>query len=401
MRSRINPGLLAALLTPMFLGMNPIFGKLAYKNGADPFTVAALRTGLAVLILGIVYLLFWRKYLYIYPLGLINCVAVGFVNGIGSLMYYNGLNLLDASVAQLLNGMYLVFVIILTRIGGERFGRRTILRVGIALFGLLLITGGIQGEASGLGIGLMLGNALLFAGTVVMSQRALHEMPAQTVTFYALLTMAIVVAMARVAYDLPFFVKDASTANLNAMWAIFALAITTALSRLLMFLGVKGLGSVRTTLLAIFEMATSISLAFILLGESFSSLQWWGVGVLLVSMLIPVDLVPKNVSPTSYWPDITRLQLWQVAFNHAFTDNLTKLSSQEMKTVQTLMQQDKYTTQEMIVVGELFESTKPKQPQNLKEYLEQEGLLDPLEKMEATNPTIPDEATKDDDISEV
>lgn len=398
MRSKINPGLIAALLTPMFLGMNPIFGKLAYNNGADPFTVAALRTGLAVLILGIVYLLFWRKYLYIYPLGLINCIAVGFVNGIGSLMYYNGLNLLDASVAQLLNGMYLVFVIILTRIGGERFGSRTILRVVIALIGLMFITGGIQGEASGLGVGLMLGNALLFAGTVVMSQRALHEMPAQTVTFYALLTMAIVVAMARVAYDLPFFVKDASTANINAMWAIFALAITTALSRLLMFLGVKGLGSVRTTLLAIFEMATSITLAFVLLGESFTVIQWWGVGVLLVSMLIPVDLVPKNVSPTAYWPDITRLQLWQVAFNHAFTDNLTKLSSQEMKTVQILMQQDKYTTQEMIVVGELFENTKPKQPQNLKEYLEQEGLLNSLEKLEPSNST-PNKTTEDNESS--
>ena len=401
MQKKLNPGLLAALMTPIFLGMNPIFGKLAYNNGADPFTVAALRTVLAVLILGVVYLLFWRKYLYIYPLGLINCVAVGFVNGIGSLFYYNGLNLLDASVAQLLNGMYLIFVIILTRIGGDKIGWRTVLRVGVAIIGILLITGGIKGEATWLGIGLMMGNALLFAGTVVMSQRALHEMPAQTVTFYALLTMAIVVAMARVAYDLPIFIKDDVTANLNAMWAIGALAITTALSRLLMFLGVKGLGSVRTTFLAIFEMATSIAMAFLLLGESFTTIQWWGVGVLLVSMLIPVDLVPKNVSPTSYWPDITRVQLWQVAFNHAFTDNLSKLSSQEMKTVQTLMQQDKYTTQEMIVVGELFESTKPKQPQNLQEYLEREGLLESFDKNQTDDQADAESDAQEDTPAEV
>ncbi|KAB2860267.1 MAG: DMT family transporter, partial [Anaerolineae bacterium] len=246
-------GLIAALFTPIFLGMNPVFGKIALHNGADPFTVAAVRTVLAAVLLWVVYRLFARQYLYIYPLGLMNCVAIGSVNGIGSLMYYNGLSLLSASTAQLINALYLVFVMILTRISGQQLSWRIILRTGIAMLGILLIAGGVAGETNWLGIGLMMGNALLFGGTVVMSQRALYDMPAQTVAFYVLTTMAVVVAVARLAYNLPLFPVAPTSGDIDAWWAILGLAATTALSRLTMFIGVKGLGSVRTTLLVILE----------------------------------------------------------------------------------------------------------------------------------------------------
>lgn len=349
-------GLTAALLTPVFLGMNPIFGKLAYQNGADPFTVAAFRTIVAVVILWIVYYVFWRHYLFIYPAGLMNCVAIGVVNGIGSLMYYNGLNLLDASVAQLINGMYLVFVVILTRLGGQQLGPRTLMRVAIAVLGVLLITGGIQGESTWLGIGLMLGNALLFAGTVVMSQRALYDMPAQTVTFYVLATMAVVVAMARIAYDLPVFGEDSTAINSNAIWAIGGLAVTTALSRLLMFMGVKGLGSLQTTLLAVLELAASITLAHILLDDSLTMIQWWGVGILGASLLMPTErLTPANTSPTSYLPNLMRARLMQAAFGQAFVaDKKDKYSTQELETLRKMINADKYTTQEIMTVEELL-----------------------------------------------
>ena len=53
---RVNiRGVAAALTTPTLLGMAPIFGKMAINAGADSFTVAALRTIVAVLILWIAY----------------------------------------------------------------------------------------------------------------------------------------------------------------------------------------------------------------------------------------------------------------------------------------------------------------------------------------------------------
>lgn len=348
-------GLAAALMTPIFLGLNPIFGKLALREGSDPFTVAALRTVIAVFVLWVFYYIFARRYLFIYPAGLMNCVAIGTVNGIGSLFYYNGLDLLDASIAQLLNGMYLVFVVILTRLGGQRVGSRTVLRVTVAIFGVILLTGGIEGAANWLGIGLMLGNALLFAGTVVMSQRALYDMPAQTVTFYVLATMALVVVLARFTSDLPLFAGN-SGFNFAAFWPILALAATTAASRLLMFMGVKGLGSLQTTLLAVLEIAASITFAFILLNESLTVIQWYGVAVLAVSLLMPTErLTPQNSSPTSYAPLLVRTRLMQAAFEQAFlSDDTKKLSTDEIEAVRQIYQRDKYTTMELIAVEEIL-----------------------------------------------
>ena len=91
-------GIVAAFATPTFLGMAPIFGKLAINAGADSFTVAALRTIVAVAILWGVYILLFRKFIFIYPAGLMGCIVIGAINGIGSLFYYGGLSTLDAGL---------------------------------------------------------------------------------------------------------------------------------------------------------------------------------------------------------------------------------------------------------------------------------------------------------------
>src|SRR5215813_13913888 len=113
-------GVIATFSTPLLLGVAPIFGKAAIGAGADAFTVAALRTIVAVALLWGAYSLFFRRYIFIYPAGLLGCVVIGFINGIGSLFYYGGLQYLDASMVQLMNGSYLAFAIILSRIGGQK-----------------------------------------------------------------------------------------------------------------------------------------------------------------------------------------------------------------------------------------------------------------------------------------
>jgi drug/metabolite transporter (DMT)-like permease len=273
--------LIALALYPTFLGMAPVLGKLALNGQADPFTIAALRTIAAAAILWVIYLIFWRKYIFIYPAGLLGCVMVGTVNGIGSLFYYNGLNYLDASVAQLLNSTYLIFVVVLAAADGHKLTQRTILRAFLALIAVSLITQGVQREFNWFGVGLMIGNAILFAGTFILSQRVLYEMPAQTVALYVLTTMAVVVVIARLIVSREFAPMDSETLN-----AILALGVTTALARLTMFFSVKRMGSLQTVLVGISETAVAILLAFLLLGDQLSAVQWLGVGVLLISLLL-------------------------------------------------------------------------------------------------------------------
>ncbi|MBI5667329.1 MAG: DMT family transporter [Chloroflexi bacterium] len=347
MRSNAR-GILAAFLTPLFLGAAPIFGKLAINAGADSFTVAAWRTVVAVAFLWAVYLLFYRRFIYIYPAGLLGCVVIGTVNGIGSLFYYGGLGLLDASLSQLLNGMYLIFVVLLSRMGGERLDRRLWLRVTLAFAALIILTGFGDKPVNWLGVGLMLANALMFAGTVILSQYVLYEMPAPTVALYTLTTMAVLVTMVWVAVGRPM----TAAVMQAALPPIVILGLTTALSRLSLFAGVKFFGSLQTAILALTEIGVALALAFLVLGDRLTPAQMLGVGILFISILMirPRDILPHGVNPTLLVSNFADLQFMWIAFDQAFgkrppedgvsvdaTPTAPKLTSAEIVAIREMM----------------------------------------------------------------
>lgn len=348
MRARASlylPAVAAAFLTPLFLGVAPIFGKLAITAGAAPFGVAALRTAGAVLLLWAVYLVLFRRFVYIYPAGLLGCVVIGAVNGIGSLFYYGGLGLLDASLTQLLNGTYLVFAVLLTRIGGERLDQRTLLRVALALAALVLLTGFGNEPVDWLGVGLMLGSAITFAGTLILSQYVLLEMPAPTMTLYSLSTMAVLVLMVWLAVGAPGL--EAAAAG-PALTPIALLAMTTALSRLAMYSGVKILGGMQTAVLAVAEIGVALVLAFLLLGERLTMFQVAGVGLLTASLLLvrARDLASARFNPGALLVQNMAAQQFQwIAFHRAFArvpldtddDVMAKVTTREMRAIQRMM----------------------------------------------------------------
>lgn len=326
-----------SFMSPVFLGMAPLFGKLAYQSGSDPFTVAAIRTVIAAVILWVLYAIFWRKYIYIYPAGLLGCVVIGVVNGLGSLMFYTGLNYLDASLTQLLNGMYIVFAVVMARIGGQRITYRTQIRLALALVALFMLTGLSATPINWLGVGLMLGNAIMFAGTMLLSQRVVYEMPAQTVTLYVLTTMAVVVVMARLGYGI--YETDLTITG-DAMIAIFLLGASTAAARLTMFFGVKKLGGLQTAMIAMTEIGVTLVLAFVFLGERLTLLQWVGVAFLTAGIvMMRKENNPQGVSPEATpLPTMAGLTLFhQMAFDQAFGNNNLDISPEELEAIRQMM----------------------------------------------------------------
>lgn len=334
---------LTGLMAPVFLGMAPILGKLAIKAGADPFTVAAWRTAIAVALLWLIYALFARRYIYIYPAGLFGCIVLGLVNGIGSLFYYSGLQLVDASLAQLLNGMYLAFVVLLSRLGGEHLDRRIVVRVALATMALIIITGFGKNTTNWFGVGLMLANALMFAGTVILSQYVLYEMPAPTVTLYALTTMGVVVSVVWVAVGKPM----SGDVFQNVMPPVLLLAVSTAASRVALFAGVKVFGSLQTAILALAEIGVALALAFLILGERLTPSQVAGVLLLAFSILLirSKDVLPRGVNPNQLFYNIADVQFQWIAFDQAFgkhptngdAPSLSKLSTEEVDQIRRMM----------------------------------------------------------------
>ena len=75
MKKRVA-GINAALASAFFLGLAPVLGKLAIRQGMVPLGVVALRTVGAALLLFLVIFVFRRQFLFIYPAGLSGIIAL-------------------------------------------------------------------------------------------------------------------------------------------------------------------------------------------------------------------------------------------------------------------------------------------------------------------------------------
>ena len=196
-------GILFGLASAILLGLSPVFGKFAIsQTGISPFFVVAFRSFIATILLFLIMLIFRRKFLYIYPLGLIGCFFAGALNGIGSILYYSALSRLDASMGQLLYSFYPIFVVFWLLLDRQPISKLTIIRLIISFPGIyLLLSDGKKGSVDWIGTLMILGAALLYSLHLIINQRILYEAPAPTVTLYTLISMSFVVIIAWLIFD--------------------------------------------------------------------------------------------------------------------------------------------------------------------------------------------------------
>lgn len=288
-------GINAALLSAVFLGLAPVFGKAAMgEDKFSPFAVVALRTSIAALLLVAILAVFHRRALYIYPAALYITMLAGAINGFGSIFYYIGLSRLNASVAQLLYSLYPFFVAFWLQLDRQPPTRLTLARIGIAIVAVYFLTRGTTGVIDPVGVLFMLVAAALYALHLPINQRALYDVPAPTVTVYTLLAMSAVVVPA-------FFVFDGSPPGDTAPWSpVLMLTAVTFFSRLTLFLGVKHIGGMQTALLGLAELIVAIVFSHLLLGEIFTGLQWIGMAGLGFSLLLVWFEKPSSHPPSKH-----------------------------------------------------------------------------------------------------
>ncbi|MBC7878430.1 MAG: DMT family transporter [Anaerolineales bacterium] len=297
MQKKQTAGIWAAFSSAIFLGMAPVFGKLAITQGFTPFAVVALRTSFAATILLIVIVLFYRQYLYIFPVGLVGCILAGSINGLGSLLYYLALSRLDASVGQLLYSLYPFFVALWLVLDHQPPSRLTFFRIGLATIAVVLLTSVPDRSTDPIGILMMIGAAVLYAMHLPINQRVLYEVPAPTVALYTLLAMSAVVVPAYLLFDRVW-------PSGEIPWLpVIGLTFVTVFSRIALFLGVKKIGGMQTALLGLAELLIAIIFSNILLGESFSPLQWlgaFGLGLSLILVMYESPSAPMHSGKTGW-----------------------------------------------------------------------------------------------------
>lgn len=274
-------GIAAALLSAFVSGLVPIFGKQAYEAGVTPFTLVMLRTVGAAAGLWLAHLLFWRKYIYVYPFALAACLAAGLINGLGSLLFYTSLQRLDASLSQLLFTLYLLFLTLFSWLDGYRISRLTLVRVGLALAAVFLLKWAGSGSAEWPAALMMIGAGAMYALHVSINQRTLYDVPAPTVTLYTLTGMATTVFVAYLIGGRPPLPES------SAAWTpVLLLTAVTLAARLTLFLGVKHLGGMQAVLINLGEALVTVVAAILWLGETFTAAQWLGAAVLAGSLLL-------------------------------------------------------------------------------------------------------------------
>jgi drug/metabolite transporter (DMT)-like permease len=274
-----NMGVRSALLSAVFLGLAPVFGKQAIILNFSPLAVVGFRTLSAALLLLFIVAFFRRQYLYIYPAGLIGCGLAGLFNGLGSILYYSALGHINASIGQLLYSLYPLFVAIIMIFDSQPPSRFTIFRIFLATIAIIFLTYTSSGTVDIIGVIEMLLASVLYALHLPINQRVLYDIPAPTVTLYTLIAMSLVV--------FPFFLLfDRSIPSNATWWPVLGLTLVTFLSRLLLFMGVKHLGGLQTALLGLLELLVTIGFSIIWLQETLTQTQWVGAGILVTSTML-------------------------------------------------------------------------------------------------------------------
>jgi drug/metabolite transporter (DMT)-like permease len=309
MNQRIK-AIASAISSAFFLGLTPIFGKQSIILGFTPLAVVAIRTLIAALLFFLFLMVFRKAFFYIYPLGFAGCMLAGFINGLGSILYYTGLSRIDAGIGQLLYSFYPLFMVFWLLIDRQSISKVTILRLLLSLPGVFLLLINSSEKVDILGSGLMFGAALLYALHLLINQRVLYEVPAPTVTFYTLLGMAITVSVAFLVFH------PAFPPSTTAWWPLLVLALITFLARFTLFFGVKHLGGLQTSLLGLGELLITLVLAQIFLHETLTVYQWIGAALISLNLiLVAADkptvlkrfgksflnwLTPPQISPTDF-----------------------------------------------------------------------------------------------------
>jgi len=274
-------GIPSAILSAITIGFTPVFGKLALQGGIHPMTLVVARTWAAALLLFLTLLLFKRSSLSIHPLGLAGCSLAGLLNGLGSLFFYAGLNRIDASLGQLLYSLYPIVVAILLFLDGQRPDRLALLALMLSIPAIYLLTYAPGRDVDPIGVIQMLVAGILYALHIPINQRVLYDAPAPTVTLYTISAMAIAV--------FPAFLLASPTPPLlpaATMGPLLGLALMTFISRISLFVGVKSIGGMPTSLFGLGQLLVTMLLAFLWLGDRLTVQQWVGACILCTALFL-------------------------------------------------------------------------------------------------------------------
>ncbi|MBC7877764.1 MAG: EamA family transporter [Anaerolineales bacterium] len=287
-------GILLIAISAASFGTLAIFGRYAYADGMDIFTVLFLRFGVSAVVMTLI--LFIRKEKF--PRGrllaqLIGMGALGYVAG--AYLYLTAINYASTGLVALLLYLYPLFVTILSVVVlKERITQAKFIALILALIGTALTVGPAGGQLTGILMaiaGAIVYSIYIIVGTDVMK----HVSAVQSST--------VIFASAGIVYGLLMIFNGAHFPASNSGWfAMLGIIVICTIIPVVTFLaGLERIGPTNAAMLSVLEPVVTVLLAAWLFGEKLMPISIIGGGLILIAVILltRAELKKENIKPSN------------------------------------------------------------------------------------------------------
>ena len=283
-------GILLIAISAASFGTLAIFGRYAYTDGMDTFTVLFLRFTISASIMTIILLL--RKEPF--PRGriLLQLIGMGALGYVGqSFMYLTAINYASAGLVALLLYLYPFFVMILSAIVfREHITRLKVIALILALVGTALTVDPNGGQLIGALMAVTAAaiySVYIIVGTNVMK----HVSSVQSST--------IIFASAGFVFGILTAIKGPHLPTSNAGWfAMSGIVLIATIIPVVTFLaGLEMIGPTNAAMLSTLEPVVTVLLAAWLFQEKLNTISLLGGGLILVAVLLLTRNELQQVKP--------------------------------------------------------------------------------------------------------
>jgi len=272
-------GVLLIIISAASFGTLAIFGRYAYADGIDTFTLLFLRFAIAAILMG-TFLALRGEAL---PRGrsLVALIGMGGLGYVGqSFCYLSAIKYASAGLVALLLYLYPTFVAILSVI----FLKRKLTRLKV--FALLLATLGVALTANPqggqwAGILLALAAAMIYSIYIIIGTGVMQQVS-------AIQSSTVIFASAGLVYGVLAALNGPHwPASVNGWITIVAMAVIATVIPVATFLGgLKRIGPTDASMLSTLEPVVTVILAALLFGELLQPLILVGGGLILAAVIL-------------------------------------------------------------------------------------------------------------------
>jgi len=279
---------LLMLLATIFAG-NHIAARVAFDHGASVAAAVAVRSGATAIVM--LALLRVQGIAIALPRAtLVRGLGIGALVAVQSFCLYSAVAAIPVALALLaFNTFPMLFVLLTWAAGGENPGRRALIAMPLALFGLVLaldILGTLQGMAGrwaeiGAGVGWALGAATSFALVLFLTTRHLKDVDGRVRTLLTMGATAVLVGLAGAATgSLALPVDGTGWFGLALLTVLYGSAITA------IFTVVPRLASPSNTAALNFEPIAALAMGWLILGQGMAPRQLVGAFIVVGAVIL-------------------------------------------------------------------------------------------------------------------